>query len=171
MLIMESLMTLDDKNWDGDILLDLLTVRNRETVLRVAIAKGQHCDKIIWAANESEDYTIKSCYRRLIGGLYSIDDFSWTRMLKFGMPLKIKTFFWQTNETSAHLFAQCIMDRSCWDMFAENFGRHATKRCGTTRLWAMLRLLMKRDIFLMTGEKQIVGSILQVPSHLLDKKS
>ncbi|XP_019153886.1 PREDICTED: uncharacterized protein LOC109150431 [Ipomoea nil] len=47
---------------------------------------------------EKGQYTVNSCYKKLIGDMHGVQMPSWTKIWKLQLPPKIKVFFWQIWE-------------------------------------------------------------------------
>lgn len=88
----DSLFELTGKNWDWDILSDLFVQKDRDSITKIPISVSKPKDKMIWNLEEKGVYTVKSCYRNIMGEFQSPASSIWTRMWSFHLPPKVKFF-------------------------------------------------------------------------------
>ncbi|XP_031106110.1 uncharacterized protein LOC116010736 [Ipomoea triloba] len=115
-----------------------------DKMIWMALPDSKMPDKMIWMEDMKGVYTVKSCYKSLMGNYQSTQVPFWTKAWKFMLPPKIKAFFWQLcsnslpthdrlrtrniqvpnvcqlcnteEEFSFHLFVCCPLARDCWNI-------------------------------------------------------
>lgn len=138
---------LNDQNidWDEEVIEDIFNSRDAKLILSIPLSVRNRDDKLIWAKEEKGIFTVRSCYRALVGELPISDNMEWTVLWKLKMPPKVKIFFWQAcvsclptadmlrqrhvdcpslcqlclkeSETISHVLVNCEAARNCWSMF------------------------------------------------------
>lgn len=77
---------------DHNILVDIFEPRHRTEILNVPLASHKSRDRLIWTGEEKGEYTVKSCYRDLMGEVQPPVRNNWTKIWKFDLRSKVKTF-------------------------------------------------------------------------------
>lgn len=130
------------KEWDNDIINDLFDKRDADLILSIPLSRELCQDKLIWGFESNGKFSVKSCYKALIGELAANNVVRWAGIWKLEIPPKSKIFLWQvcTNslptalnlrkkhvdcpitcilcqkeyETAKHLFADCDLAKAVW---------------------------------------------------------
>ncbi|CAH9106024.1 unnamed protein product, partial [Cuscuta epithymum] len=83
------------EDWDLDILKDLFNERDIDLIRSIPISNRLVEDRLIWSGEQNGCFSVKSCYRQVVGEFRQEEWLGWTAMWKFQLPPKIKHFFWQ----------------------------------------------------------------------------
>ncbi|CAH9083997.1 unnamed protein product [Cuscuta epithymum] len=83
------------EDWDLDILKDLFNERDIDLIRSIPISNRLVEDRLIWSGEQNGCFSVKSCYRQVVGEFRPEEWLGWTAMWKFQLPPKIKHFFWQ----------------------------------------------------------------------------
>ncbi|CAH9112535.1 unnamed protein product [Cuscuta europaea] len=78
--------------WDEDILKHLFNDRDIDLIRRIPLSNRVVPDRMIWAGEENGRFTVRSCYRRIVGEIASVDWMGWASMWCLNLPSKIKVF-------------------------------------------------------------------------------
>lgn len=62
-----NLMKESKADWDDDVLKDIFNDRDTDLIKSIPISKNVQQDSWFWILEQSGLFTVKSCYRRLIG--------------------------------------------------------------------------------------------------------
>ncbi|CAH9116622.1 unnamed protein product [Cuscuta europaea] len=128
--------------WDEDILKDLFNDRDIDLIRRIPLSNRVVPDRMIWAGEENRCFTVRSCYRRIVGEITLVEWTGWTSMWHLNLPPKIKFFYRQVccgclptmnnlksrgvdceircglcgeeDESPFHLFFKCTVARTAW---------------------------------------------------------
>ncbi|XP_063941746.1 uncharacterized protein LOC135149877 [Daucus carota subsp. sativus] len=94
-----SLMTLNDRSWDVEIIRDLFNVRDQQCILRTPIRNSQSEDTIYWCKESSGVFTVKSAYKFLQEqkGVWRRDDNNslWAKLWRIKAPPKALNLVWR----------------------------------------------------------------------------
>ncbi|CAH9147575.1 unnamed protein product [Cuscuta epithymum] len=91
--VVRSLMDVDGKEWDIDILNDILEGRDVDLIRRIPLSLRPVSDVKQWRWEEDGRFSVKSCYRRIVGEINPVNWTGWTEMWNWKIPPKIKFFF------------------------------------------------------------------------------
>ncbi|CAH9075972.1 unnamed protein product [Cuscuta epithymum] len=78
-----------------DILNDILDDRDVDLIRRIPLSLRPVSDVKQWRWGEDGRFSVKSCYRRIVGEINPVNWTGWTEMWNWKIPRKIKIFFWQ----------------------------------------------------------------------------
>lgn len=140
-----SLMKVNGTGWDEELIDDIFEQEDRDNILNIPLPISGHKDKIIWSKEEKGVYSVKSCYRALIGEVRLDPSLKWPNIWKLSLPPKVKILVWQACrnilptainlrsrkvecsitcclcnqdvESTDHIFLQCEVARACWNNF------------------------------------------------------
>lgn len=114
--------------------------------MSIPLSVGASHDMLIWVQNDDGNFSIKSCYKSLIGNFLDVDIAKQTQCCKLKIPpIKIKLFFWQAcagctpttdalrkkniecpslcqwckreDETLIHIMYECEVSKNVWNCF------------------------------------------------------
>lgn len=88
-----SLMDVQSQGWDEDVLNDLFCQRDIFLIKSIPLPNHSCCDKLIWAKEDHGKFSVKTCYRAMVGEIINEDRLEWRSMWKFSIPPKFKVFF------------------------------------------------------------------------------
>lgn len=136
-----SLMSMHGSEWDYECVRDIFNTCDAQLILNIPLSVRMPPDSWIWAVEPKEKYSVKSCYRMLLGEY--TDSRPWTKLWKLQVPPKVKVFCWQLSsgylptrdalntkhmvcsvmcflcqqqvESAYHLFAGCCEVKRLWD--------------------------------------------------------
>lgn len=97
-----SLFNMQGEGWDSECVRDVFDARDADLILNLPLSHRKPPDSWMWPADPKGRYTVKSCYRRLIGEV--VDGRSWTKLWNM-----------QSEETAYHLFAECPEVKNVWN--------------------------------------------------------
>lgn len=80
------------KEWPKNIINDLFDKRDVDLILSIPLSRGICHDKLIWAFENNGKFSVKSCYKALIGELLDNDAVCWVGIWKLKIPPKTKIF-------------------------------------------------------------------------------
>nr|GMD10769.1 uncharacterized protein LOC109155154 [Ipomoea batatas] len=111
-------------------------------ILRIPLPIADQADRIIWSREDNGSYSVRSCYKALVGHLPHSTNLKWSKIWNLPIPPKVKLLAWQacTNalptvdnliakrvncsdrcmlckdamESAPHLFIHCDVAKSCW---------------------------------------------------------
>ncbi|CAH9079931.1 unnamed protein product [Cuscuta epithymum] len=136
-------MCTGEKRWDVDLLKDLFVQRDVDIIQGVPLSFRDVSDRVCWRWENSGQFSVRSCYRAIIGEITSSEWLGWTEMWRWKLPPKVKQFFWQAcrsllptkdnlmsrrincsdvcglcgmeAESQLHLFIFCPQTKEAWD--------------------------------------------------------
>ncbi|XP_019172068.1 PREDICTED: uncharacterized protein LOC109167502 [Ipomoea nil] len=139
-----SLINAVDHSWNATLIGSTFSQVDRDLILSIPLPNSPTNDKIIWMHDEKGKFTVRSCYKHILGNMDHLQPPFWTRAWKLNLPPKIKSFLWQlcssslptcdnlrsrhvqipdscqicnvVGETDFHLFVICPLARNCWDI-------------------------------------------------------
>uniref|UniRef100_A0A803PKP8 Reverse transcriptase domain-containing protein n=1 Tax=Cannabis sativa TaxID=3483 RepID=A0A803PKP8_CANSA len=95
-----SLMKVGVREWDTEILEDVLSIRDQQLVLSVPLSSDVDSDGWYWSKEKHGFYTVKSGYNCLqeFKGTWTTENNSgfWRAMWQLKLPPKVKNFLWRT---------------------------------------------------------------------------
>ncbi|KAF4394909.1 hypothetical protein G4B88_002786 [Cannabis sativa] len=102
--MVNSLMKVDVREWDEDVLSDVLTTRDQELVWKIPLSTYVESDGWFWRKESSELFTVRSAYAILQQQKTSMEqpNFSgaWTKLWQLKLPPKVKDFLWRVCTNS-----------------------------------------------------------------------
>ncbi|KAF4352138.1 hypothetical protein F8388_012262 [Cannabis sativa] len=102
--MVNSLMKVDVREWDEDVLSDVLTTRDQELVWKIPLSTDVESDGWFWRKESSELFTVRSAYAILQQQKTSMEqpNFSgaWTKLWQLKLPPKVKDFLWRVCTNS-----------------------------------------------------------------------
>jgi len=156
--------------WDVSRLERLFTQHDIDQICSIPVVDIKTEDTIIWSGEEKGEYTVKSCYKKLVGNLQNHPQFFWSRVWKLHVPPKIKSFLWQVcsgslptqaalrikhvqipphcqicnreEETTYHIFTSCDLAKACWNLI----GNTSYQSVGTFLDWLELNFNSLDDL-------------------------
>ncbi|KAL8094866.1 hypothetical protein AgCh_036398 [Apium graveolens] len=161
-----NLMQENDKKWDEEILSDLFNNRDVQLIKQIPISIIERQDSWMWLHDEKGDFTVKSCYRNLVGEYDTTDAGFWRKVWALKIPKKITFFLWRVCKlclptAKALIEKRVAIDGRCaWCHLAMEDAMHIFFECSFARLvWEDLGF---------TGWLQVIqgGSILATFKHL-----
>lgn len=139
-----SLLTNNRKRWNENMLNDLFQAQDKDLILNIPLSTKHIPDRRYWKWEGKGNFTVRSCYRNLVGETQNLDDKDWTAMWKSYILPKVKNFFWRACnmvlptddilhikrvpcsrtcvlcgielESIFHVFIDCLVIRSCWNI-------------------------------------------------------
>lgn len=140
-----ALMHHQRNEWDCEAIQDLFGQRDARLILSIPLSVGSPNDKLIWIHEKDGSFSVKRCYKALIGDFLEADIANWTQSWNLKIPPKIKVFFWQAcagcthttdvltkknidcptlcqwcdreDETLIHIMYECDVPRNVWNYF------------------------------------------------------
>ncbi|CAH9109059.1 unnamed protein product [Cuscuta epithymum] len=137
-----SLLLEDEKNWNVQRINSIFSEEEARAIQSIHLSINQVDDGYRWNDEAKGNFSVRSCYRRLVGEFQATKWIGWTVAWKFRIPPKVKLFFWQLangllptgdvmrarqvqvlgvcpvckleNETATHLFLECAAVRETW---------------------------------------------------------
>lgn len=131
-------------SWNEPLITSLFGHAIITSILNIPLPDSSISDRLIWTEDDKGLYTVKSCYKTLLGNMDPTLIPTWTKFWCLKLPPKIKTFFWQLcsyslpthdllkskmvpvpdvcqicsleEESTFHLFTRCPLARNCWDI-------------------------------------------------------
>ena len=99
-ITVQSLMNVDSKSWDEDILRELASTNEVRTILSIPLSSRRVGDEWAWKYERKGSYSIKSGYRVLIakngiGLIGGVHKSVWKYLWAFTVPPKVKNFLWR----------------------------------------------------------------------------
>ncbi|XP_031096851.1 uncharacterized protein LOC116001092 [Ipomoea triloba] len=89
-----------EPRWNDTLLDSLFNHEDLISIKSIPLPDSKMPDKMIWMEDMKGVYTVKSCYKSLMGNYQSTQVPFWTKAWKFMLPPKIKAFFWQLCSNS-----------------------------------------------------------------------
>lgn len=90
-----SLMEVNNRKWDEEVLQDLFNARDKELILQVPIPIRGGDDTWFWLMDDKGSFTVKSCYRSLRGESECQERGFWNKLWNLKLPGKIINFLWR----------------------------------------------------------------------------
>lgn len=72
---------------------EVFNARDSNIILNIPVSFRKPPDAWIWFWEPKGNYSVKSCYRMLIGEIH--DTFEWHKIWQLNIPPKVKVFCWQ----------------------------------------------------------------------------
>ncbi|XP_031091127.1 uncharacterized protein LOC115996126 [Ipomoea triloba] len=139
-----SLFINNSLKWDLDIISEIFNHRDVALIANTPLPIANRDDKLVWMGEDRGNFTVKSCYRLLIGEQPEASKLDWANLWKLKVHPKVKSFMWQAcssclpttdllrikkvnciadcplchqaDESIFHLFAQCPFALQCWHL-------------------------------------------------------
>lgn len=129
------LMVEQERKWDDDILHDLFEDRDIQLIKKIPLSTRSFNDTWMWIFEEKREFTVKSCYRRLVGEFDMLDADFWKKLWKLDLPEKICFFLWRTCRqclpTATELVKKRVnIDSRCgWCQVGSEDAKHVLFEC------------------------------------------
>ncbi|XP_031096926.1 uncharacterized protein LOC116001177 [Ipomoea triloba] len=81
--------------WDSEIIFDIFNNRDASLITNIPLPISDRDDKLVWMGEDRGHFTVKSCYRLLMGEQPSASKLEWAILCKLKVPPKVKSFMWQ----------------------------------------------------------------------------
>lgn len=94
--LVNNLMEENGRGWDDEILRDICNDRDRKLIETIPIPIRSREDSWFWLMEDKDDFTVRSCYRKLQGDIHCPDAIFWKRIWSLKLPSKILNFVWRT---------------------------------------------------------------------------
>ncbi|XP_074326765.1 uncharacterized protein LOC141664710 [Apium graveolens] len=108
----DSLIQLERKKWDDEILLDICNERDRKLIKKIPLLAQEGEDAWYWLPDEEGYFTVRSCYRLLQGEIENSHAQFWNKLWGLKLPGKITHFLWRVCSacmpTDVHLAAKWV---------------------------------------------------------------
>lgn len=95
----DSLFCVDKREWDSEVISDVLNERDQECVLAIPLAVADQEDKLFWRLEESGIYSVKSAYNFLQKqkGDWNVDEdgIIWKILWNIKAPPKVLNLVWR----------------------------------------------------------------------------
>ncbi|XP_074378458.1 uncharacterized protein LOC141719995 [Apium graveolens] len=141
-----NLMNETRTGWDEDILTDLFLDRDIQLIKSIPISRSIQQDSWYWIIEQSGLFTVKSCYRKLVGEQQWPNAGFWKKLWSLELPGKVSNFMWRVckgvvptamalaekrvqiptrcswclvkNEDIGHVLFDCCFARNVWGKVA-----------------------------------------------------
>nr|GMC69537.1 uncharacterized protein LOC109164833 [Ipomoea batatas] len=90
-----SLFINNSLKWDSDIISEIFNHRDAALIANTPLPIANRDDKLVWMGEDRGNFTVKSCYRLLIGEQPEASKLDWANLWKLKVPPKVKSFMWQ----------------------------------------------------------------------------
>lgn len=111
-ITVRSLMDVEGKCWDRDLLNDICNTRDIELITRIPIPVQERDDSWFWLSDNKGQFSVRSCYRWLQGDTVSEFTSFWKRFWSLRMPGKVLNFMWRVCKgclpTAQALASKCV---------------------------------------------------------------
>ena len=128
-----------DNSWDENILNNLFNERDIRLIKQIPLASTDRRDTWMWLFDTKGEFTVKSCYRQLVGECSTPDATFWKKLWHLELPGKVRFFVWRTCRkclpTAMALFEKRVdIDRRCsWCRVEQEDAKHALFDCSFAR--------------------------------------
>lgn len=140
-----SIMLNQGVGWDSEVILEIFNSRDANLIMSTPLSMSNRDDKLIWTKEDRGIFSVKSCYRALVGDHNSADRVIWALIWKIKIPPKARFFFWQAcvsclptadllrmkkvdcpeycqvcqndSESIIHILVNCDLAKECWVLF------------------------------------------------------
>ena len=137
------LMDMQEKKWDDDILRDLFNERDVQLIQNIPLSSRRTNDTWMWLFDGNGEFTVRSCYRQLVGECSTTDATFWKKIWSLELPGKVRFFLWRTSrfclptnvaliekrvnvpstcswcqvedETEKHILFECQFAKAAWE--------------------------------------------------------
>lgn len=90
-----SLMMVNQRRWDYDVVTDLFNAKNRDLILKIPLITRRDRDVWYWLANPRGVFSVRSCYKMMTYDANNSSSSFWRRLWKLNVPGKVKNFLWR----------------------------------------------------------------------------
>ena len=139
-----SLMRENEREWDEEILRDIFNNRDVQLIQNIPLPVVERKDSWMWVYEDTGNFTVKSCYRKIIGEHNTSDAVFWRKIWTLDVPGKIVFFIRRTcrlclptaqalitkrveiesrcswcrmgNEDALHVLFECFFAKSVWEL-------------------------------------------------------
>ncbi|XP_074346272.1 uncharacterized protein LOC141685047 [Apium graveolens] len=129
------LMEDHQRKWDVDILNDLFNSRDVQLIKNISLPTRDRKDSWLWFFDAKGEFTVKSCYRQLVGESNTSDAGFWKKLWNLDLPGKVHFFLWRTSRLClptgwALLNKRVNIDGKCpWCRIEEEDEKHVLFEC------------------------------------------
>ncbi|CAH9067596.1 unnamed protein product [Cuscuta epithymum] len=95
-----ALRDITGKKWNGERISNIFNADDRRKILSIPISSYDRKDGYWWNGENSGKFSVKRCYRLLIGKLQTGDGTDWARLWELHIPPMLKYFAWQAIDGS-----------------------------------------------------------------------
>ncbi|XP_074352643.1 uncharacterized protein LOC141691787 [Apium graveolens] len=94
-ITVRSLMMEQENKWDEDILNDICNDRDAKLIKRIPLPAFDKKDSRFWLFDDKGVFTVKSCYRKLLGEHNTSQGIFWRKLWAIKLPKKVVNFMWR----------------------------------------------------------------------------
>ncbi|KAH9705863.1 putative reverse transcriptase/RNA-dependent DNA polymerase [Citrus sinensis] len=137
-----SLMVVDERRWDYDVVTNLFNTRDRDLILKIPLSVRRDHDLWHWLVDPGGVFSVRSCYKLMTYDANNSSLSFWRRLWKLDVPSKVKNFLWRAatnvlptydnllrrrvqvlplcvvcntcNESIIHILVDCGFAKACW---------------------------------------------------------
>lgn len=89
-----SLMQLDQKQWDEEILMDICNERDSNLIRKISLSSRESADSWYWFYDEKGCFSVRSCYRIVQGEIEAPYESFWKKLWSLKLPGKVCVAFY-----------------------------------------------------------------------------
>lgn len=89
-----NLMTAPDRWWEDEVLADIFNDRDVRLINRIILSSLDRQDSWLWLFDGKGNFTVKSCYHRIVGECDTSDASFWKHVWALAVPEKVKVLLW-----------------------------------------------------------------------------
>ncbi|KAL8148634.1 hypothetical protein AgCh_005843 [Apium graveolens] len=94
-----SLMNMDSKSWDVELISDMFNDRDKLCILNIPFSADMNIDKLYWVGEMSGSYSVLSVYKMIQSQKGFLNNSSssgvWSKLWKIKVPSKVLHVFWR----------------------------------------------------------------------------
>lgn len=168
-----SLINRHTNDWDAEAINDIFHPRDTNLILSIPLSTQDRNDKLIWAKEDNGNFSVKSCYKAIMGELPEDTKLDWSFIWNLKIPPRAKIFIWQVcsnivptadrlrtkkvdcpsicqvcnaaEETILHILAECKPAKEAWTFFNNMIDASPT-HTATDWFMKMVRQIHKSQI-------------------------
>lgn len=138
-----NLLQINGRQWDNDVLLDIFNERDVQLIKKIPLPAVCRLDSWLWLFDSKGVFSVKSCYRKLVGECSTPDKTFWKKFWALEIPAKVKMLVWRScqsclptavaliekrvslasecpwchmgHEDTMHVFFECDYARQVWE--------------------------------------------------------
>lgn len=168
-VFVSNLMEEGGSTWDEAVLLDVLNERDVHLIRKIPIPGRQGPDSWFWFVDDSGMFSVKSCYRQIMGEQTWTSAEFWRKLWSLDLPGKIISFMWRVCRmclpTAVNLVKKRVeISNVCtWCLCQQEDEMHVLFACSFARtVWTNLGL---QDL-IPGDQRDQMGTILQKMQHV-----
>lgn len=129
------LMEVHQRKWDNEILNDLFNSRDVQLIKNIPLVSMDKNDSWLWLFDANGEFTVKSCYRQLVGESNMSNAGFWKKLWSLELPGKVRFFLWRTCRSclptgKALVNKRVNIDGKCpWCRMEEEDEKHVLFEC------------------------------------------